>query len=189
MNRKPDRGPPPADAETGEMMGLHATGFPQLDDIPAATHWPKLPPNVIAERWEELRSWVIELQERFAHLDHHVIPPCWWRHNEHVEALAALRDHERVSYAPMAPATASVEWMRALRDIEALLRTWTAEYACGSSHRESPATLHRPDHTGWDEHIADDCKRRQQRQTARPPHDNGGIPDSESRVTGSDGDS
>jgi hypothetical protein len=143
-----------------EMIGLRATGIPDLDDIPSATHWPSIPTQKAEVEWQELRTWVEQLQRRFAHLDHHTIPPCWWQHNEHVEALAALRDHERVSYLPAAPATAPVEWMRALRDIEFLLHSWTAEYPCGASHQEPPARFRHGQFDGWDDHLASDVKRR-----------------------------
>lgn len=90
-------------------------------DIPTPTYWLALPATDAADEWGELRAWVENLCGRFAHLDHHVIPRCWWRHNEHVEALAALRDHERSSYSDNAPATAPLDWFRALHNIAALL--------------------------------------------------------------------
>lgn len=146
-----------------EAMGLPGpAGLPSLEDIPSATHWPYLAAGAAAREWEELRHWVDELQRRFPHLDHHVIPPCWWKHNEHVEALAALRDHERVSFLASAPATAPVEWMRALRDIAALLRSWTAESPCSSTHHDSPARLRQTRLDGWEQHLAADLERRQQ---------------------------
>ena len=55
--------------------------------------------------------------------------------------LAALRDHERSSFEGTAPATAPVEWFRALRDITSLFRAWTGELACGASRYSSPAAL------------------------------------------------
>lgn len=143
-----------------EAIGLRPPGLPALEDIPSATHWPSVPARTAANEWDQLRRWVEGLQQRFAHLDHHVIPPCWWRHNEHVEALSALRDHERVSYLASAPATAPVEWMRALRDIAALLRSWTAESPCGASHQESPMRLRRSRTDGWADHVAADVERR-----------------------------
>ena len=152
-------GPEPGD-QILEMLGLRATGIPDLDDIPSATHWPSLTTDKAELEWQELREWVEQLQQRFSHLDHHVIPPCWWQHNEHVEALAALRDHERVSYLPAAPATAPVEWMRALRDIETLLRSWAAEYPCGGAHQEPPARLCRGQFDGWKDFVARDVGRR-----------------------------
>lgn len=130
------------------------------DTFPSATYWPSIPADKLASEWQELRAWVEQLQNRFPHLDYHVIPRCWWRHNEHVETLAALRDHERISYLPVAPATAPVEWMRALRDISALLRTWTAEYACRASHQEPHGNLRSGDDEGWQDYVAGDVKRR-----------------------------
>lgn len=154
----------PDRVETGEhfleTLGLRATGIPDLDDIPSATHWPSLTAKQAKREWPELREWVERLQQRFPHLDHHVIPPCWWQHNEHVEALAALRDHERVSYLPTAPATAPVEWMRALRDIEFLLRSWTGESPCGAAHQQPLARLRTSQFDGWQDHITADAQRR-----------------------------
>ena len=151
---------PPDDEAVLEMMGLGSAALPSFDDIPSATHWPSIPAARASREWQELRVWVDQLQRRFSYLDYHVIPPCWWRHNEHVEALVALRDHERVSYLPSAPASAPVEWMRALRDIAALLRSWTAEYGCGSSHQE-PSGQPRPNgSTGWDDYVAGDVRDR-----------------------------
>jgi hypothetical protein len=158
----------PLGHRASEIIGLTGTGIPALDDIPSATHWPSLPVGKAAYEWRSLRTWVDRLQARFAHLDHHVIPSCWWRHNEHVEALAALRDHERVSYLPTSPATAPVEWMRALRDIASLLRSWTAEYPCGASHQEPPSRLRQPLTDGWNEHVADDVASRGREKSAEP---------------------
>ena len=152
-----------------EAMGLPVAGLPSLDEIPSATHWPSLSSDDATTEWEELRDWVEQLQRRFAHLDHHVIPPCWWRHNEHVEALAALRDHERVSFLTSAPATAPVDWMRALRDVTALLRSWTAENPCGATHQDTPARRRHDSYDGWDEHIETDIERRDQKRTTTEP--------------------
>jgi len=134
--------------------------LPELVEIPPATHWPSLSAADVGREWEELLAWVKALQARFAHLDHHVITPCWWRHNEVVEALVALRDHERVSFSDAAPATAPVEWFRALRDIGALLRSWTTELACGAAHQEPPIPLRPTDPEEWLSHVAADVERR-----------------------------
>ncbi len=136
--RAPTRGADYRAEECADIIGVPLDDdFP---DIPTPTHWPHSRQPTPSE-WEELRAWVEELCGRFAHLDHHVIPRCWWRHNEHVEALAALRDHERSSFSDTAPATAPLDWFRALRDIAALLRAWTAEPGCGATHQPPPAAL------------------------------------------------
>jgi hypothetical protein len=187
---------PEAGDQILEMLGLRATGVPDLDDIPSATHWPSLTKDKAELEWRELRDWVEHLQQRFSHLDHHAIPPCWWQHNEQVEALAALRDHERVSYLPAAPATAPVEWMRALRDIETLLRSWAAEYPCGAAHKEPPARQplpapagapapRRPDHVveGTLDALAIACaavKTRSSSTSARLPNRDANCPPSSS---------
>ncbi|MGH9062570.1 MAG: hypothetical protein ACRDZQ_04610 [Acidimicrobiales bacterium] len=147
--------------ELQALRGVYGAA-PNLGDIPAATHWPSVPAVDAGAEWEDLRSWVEALQGRFEHLDHHVIPPCWWRHNGHVEALCALRDHERVSFSETAPATAALDWLRALRDVTALLRAWAGELPCGSTHQEAPARLPPLDPKGWEAHVASDVSRRQQ---------------------------
>lgn len=119
-----------------ELFGAPPDELP----TPTATHWPSLSAEEAETELQDLRAWVRQLQGRFPHLDHHTIPACWAEHNEHIEALAALRDHERVSYHPHAPATAPVDWLRALRDITALLRTFTAEHACTPGHHQPVST-------------------------------------------------
>jgi hypothetical protein len=130
------------------------------DDIPSATHWPSVPPHAARQQWESLRGWVDRLRQRFECLDHHVIPDCWWLHNQHVEALAALRDHESVSYALLAPATSPMDWIRAVRDTAALLRSWTSDMACGSSHQPRIANQSRFDQDAWEDHLHRDIARR-----------------------------
>jgi hypothetical protein len=144
------------DPATFDPTVADSGGFDTGDpgDVAAPTHWPWLPSADAAAEWGELRVWVGALQGRFAHLDHHVVPRCWWRHNDHVEALSALRDHERSSFAPTAPATAPLDWFRALRDIAALLRTWTA------SHTDPPTPLRAVDDDDWDRFVTADVARR-----------------------------
>ena len=142
------------------MQMAYASAGVKPEDIPAATHWPSLDRKKAAQEWEQPRGWVEELRRRFEFLDHHVIPYCWWRHNGHVEALAALRDHERVSFTELAPATAPLDWLRALRDTAAVLRSWTADLACGSVHQEP--TPHSPpfDQDEWHGHVDADLAAR-----------------------------
>jgi hypothetical protein len=99
--------------------------------------------NAIAG-WTSWRSGSTRLISRFA-LDTRVIPPCWPRHNALVEALSALRDHERASYHQTAPPTAAVDWLRALRDVEALLRSIAAQTQCTTqTHRSEIRRVPRP---------------------------------------------
>ena len=88
------------------LAALYGPAGGDLAELAGPTHWPDLAAEEAADTWAELAAWVSHLQDRFAHLDHHVIPRCWYRHNEHVEALTALRDHEQISFGPSAPATA-----------------------------------------------------------------------------------
>lgn len=137
-----------------------ADGPDDLDEVTGPTFWPDLSPEEARREWEALRAWVEQLMERFGHLDHHVIPRCWFRHNGHVEALAALRDQERVNYADTAPGTAGVEWHRAFRDIEARLRDWTGQLVCGATHEPRTRPVHPLDPGEWEQFVNDDAARR-----------------------------
>ena len=148
-------------------------GSDDFADVPAPTQWPALPAADAAVQWDELRNWVEALQARFAHLDHHVIPRCWWRHNEHVEALAALRDHERSSFSETAPATAPVDWLRALRDVASLLKAWTAEVGCGAAHQDPPVPLRSVDREEWNRHVEADVLRRHEHEIEAAATSNG----------------
>jgi hypothetical protein len=97
-------------------------------------------------------------------LDHHVIPRCWWRHNGHVEALAALRDHERSSFADTAPATTPVDWFRALRDITALLKAWTADAGCGACHQAPSGPMRSIEPDDWAAFVTADVAARQENE-------------------------
>jgi hypothetical protein len=141
-----------------------------IEDVPGATHWPDIPAADVPDRWDELRGWVEQLQARFVHLDHHVIPRCWWRHNEHVEALSALRDHELVSFAESAPATAPVDWFRALRDVSALLRSWTGELSCGADHKDPPPPPSSPTGAEWVAFVKADLAKRVARVEGQRGH-------------------
>jgi hypothetical protein len=86
----------------------------------------------------DLRVWVDRLMDRFT-LDTRVVPPCWEQHNGIVEALSALRDHERGSYAADADPRAAVDWLRALREVRILLAELAALTQCSAhQHRDPP---------------------------------------------------
>lgn len=160
------RGDPAADLARliAEGPGIGEPGG--LDDIPAPTYWPAIRSSVAEGEWEALRSWVEELQARFECLcDHHVIPRCWYRHNGHVEALVALRDYERAAFAPSAPATAAVDFLRALEDVERVLRAWTVELRCGAEHVGESEPLE-PSEEDWRAFVAEDIRFRQQYEQA-----------------------
>jgi len=139
---------------------FEADAPPGLDDIAAPMYWPDLSLGQADQEWDALRSWVEQLVVRFAQLDHHVIPRCWFRHNGHVEALVALRDQERVNYSDTAPGSAAVEWHRALRDIEARLREWTSQLTCGATHEVRAHQVRSLDSDEWDQFVNEDVNRR-----------------------------
>lgn len=120
---------------------LYGPGFGELA---SPVHWPSLTDEERESRTDELQDWVAQLVVRFA-LDMRVIPLCWLRHNGMVETLSALRDHERASYADSAPATAAVDWLRALRDVESLLRDLAGKTQCSAqAHRPELPRAARP---------------------------------------------
>jgi hypothetical protein len=146
-------------------------GPPDMEVFAGPLHWPDIPAVDLAAEFGGLCTWVKKLIERFPHLDHTIIPSCWWRHNGHVEALQALRDHERVSYADSSPGTAGVEWHRALTLVEARLREWTAWCGCANGHREPIAQLPRIEASEWEAHVRDQVEHRgrQEIEAALPP--------------------
>lgn len=103
-------------------------------------YWPSLTAAEAAAEWPALYDWVALLQHRFRGMVR--LPPCWYRHNDLVEALSALRDHERISYSDDAAPTAAVAWHTAFRDIESRLRGWIAELRCGGDPNYHDRTVH-----------------------------------------------
>ena len=167
MNRLEGNGENPQPSNPLEELMSGAFEDRDLDEIPGATYWPEVLGVEAAAQWEELRVWVEQLQERFSHLDHHVVPRCWWRHNEHVEALSAFRDHERSSFAATAPATAPVDWFRALRDVTAMLRSWSGDLSCGAVHQNPPSRSSPPPAPEWQCFVRADVERRREQETDR----------------------
>jgi hypothetical protein len=112
-----------------------ADAFGQLD---GPVHLPSLTAQERDRAMSQLRGWVALLVRRFA-IEPRVIPPCWEQHNGMVEALFALKDHERVCYAEAASPTAAVEWFLAYREIEARLISLAAFTHCTrQEHRSAP---------------------------------------------------
>ena len=123
------------------MKGQDKFGF-DVDPLEKAfgqlagpVHWPSLTATERLQAFADLREWVEQFVDRFA-IEIRVIPPCWDRHNGVVEALSALRDHERACYAETASPTAAVDWFRALRDIEVRLIELASKTQCSAhEHR------------------------------------------------------
>lgn len=138
-----------------------------FDETAGPTYWPDLSPSEAEREWDLLRTWVDDLVSRFPHLDHHVLPRCWFRHNGHVEALAALRDQERTNYSDVAAGTAGVEWHRAFRDIEARLREWTGQLACGATHETGTHRIPPLDSVEWYQFVKEDVSSRDAEAVAR----------------------
>lgn len=132
-------------------------------DVQAAAlpplHWPTVSATVALREWPELIAWVEELRVRYeVFADHKLIPVCWFRHQSLVGALQALKDHERVAYSSEAPGTAGVDWHRALRDIEALLKHWDdGPLVCSKQHEVQADPYEESD---WEEFVANDIAKR-----------------------------
>ena len=128
-------------------------------------HWPSVLPEDAETAWDDLRDWVEQLVDRYA-LDARTVPPCWFLHNGHVEALAALRDAERACYGPTAPATGGMDWFRALWEIEHRLVEWSARTQCSAQeHRPDPRPGWRIDDPEWESFVAADLAAREQQAT------------------------
>lgn len=163
------RGEVPEPSETAGLLAqLFAPGAEDFGALAAAAepplHWPSMPAEDVDAAWPELYGWVAALQQRFPEMVR--LPACWYRHNGLVEALEALRDHERSSYAATAPPTAAVAWHIAFRDIEARLRTWIADLRCGGDlrcHQEDTERGSHPRHDPPEEFMewiaGDRCNR------------------------------
>ncbi|HTT92987.1 MAG TPA: hypothetical protein VMF65_25760 [Acidimicrobiales bacterium] len=150
------------------LAELYGTdGPPDLEVLASPVRWPDLPAVDAAYEWRQLRAYVEELVVRFAHLDHTVIPSCWWRHSGHVEALQALRDHERVAYSDNSPGTAATDWHRAFTLIEGRLREWTGHSGCAAGHKEPLTRLRPVDDEDWEQMLLADAERRRQREIAK----------------------
>lgn len=91
----------------------------------------------------DLSEWVEALVARHS-IDIRTIPPCWAEHPAIVEALSALRDHERGSFAVNAPPAAAVDWLRALHDVLILVRDHAALTGCTASEHRPPPTRPAP---------------------------------------------
>lgn len=117
---------------------------------PSPIYWPTLTAAEAGEEWDALRGWVELLQARFPSSMR--LPECWWRHNDLVEMLVGLRDHERASFHTKSPATAPVDWHRMLREVETRIETWVKRFTC--------AVRGHSDELEWSQFVEADVTRR-----------------------------
>lgn len=135
------------------------TGF---DEPEGPTHWPSLLPDETRPAWADLRDWVESLVDRFA-LETRVVPPCWYQHNTLVEAMSALRDHERICFAPNASPSAALDWFRGLREIEHRMSEACARTQCSvNEHRDDPPRSWTTDQGQWQRFVDADVAEREQ---------------------------
>src|SRR5580765_320685 len=140
----PDPAPDPAEGDKPPWFHpLEGTGGTR----PAGggpMHVPSLTAAERAAAMDDLTLWVDRLIDRFA-IDARTLPPCWARHNGMVEALAALRDHERASYAEDADPRSAAEWLRAYREAGQLIHEQAALTQCTlHEHRVPPPRTRLP---------------------------------------------
>jgi len=131
-----------------------------VDATAPPTAWPRLPAEDAIEEWPALRLWVEQLQCRFPHTLR--LPNCWWQHNDLVEILVALRDHERGAYASSALPGAAMDWHRAFRDAEVRMEFWIKRFGCAVPGREHPAGT---DEAAWRSFVAADVAARRSNST------------------------
>jgi hypothetical protein len=134
-----------------------------LGDLQGPTHWASLLPDEARQSWAELRAWVEDLVDRFA-LETRVVPPCWYRHNTLVESLSALRDHERICFAPNASPSGAIDWFRAVGEVEQRMIQACARTQCSiNQHRPDPARPWSTDPACWQAFVEADAADREQR--------------------------
>jgi hypothetical protein len=109
------------------------------------------------------------LRTRFG-LDHRIIPPCWYQHPALIDLLTALRDHHRLAYDPVQPASGATDWHRTFRDLEPRLRDWASRTSCTpDTHRLDQPIPAPDDSVHWEQHQHADIRRRQQDEGERTP--------------------
>jgi hypothetical protein len=123
-----------------DELGLDVNPFEEaFGQLAGPVHWPSLTETELLQAFADLRDWVEQLVDRFA-IEVRVIPPRWYRHNGMVEALSALRDHERMSFSEHGSPTDAVDWFRAFREIEMRLTDVAARSQCSvQEHRADSA--------------------------------------------------
>ena len=135
----------------------------ELGDLQGPTHWPSLLPDDARQAWADLRDWVEHLVDRFG-LETRAVPPCWYQHNTVVEALSALRDQERICFAPSASAAGAVDWFLSLREIENRMSQACARTQCSiNEHRLEPPRVWTTDQGPWQTFLDTDIADREQR--------------------------
>lgn len=104
--------------EDGNLIG----GFEQL--IEAARHegwqdpinWATIDPEARLLAIEELSVFVADQVLAFPHLDHRLIPPCWYKHDAYVRVLGAAKGaydgYHSDKGGPTGPMNFYTEWVR-----------------------------------------------------------------------------
>jgi len=159
--RPPESSRPPDFAALAARLASRPSGEDGfLPSMPTVLHWPEIPAEDAPEEWQELREWVDELLERFEFISHHVVPDCWYRHNELVELLSALRGHEEFAFLPNNPPNAGTDFFRTMRDVLMIAAEWVGQLGCGTGHVSGTARLHTITEDDWQATVAADVAKR-----------------------------
>lgn len=165
MTDAPD-GQDPMDDLTQLADMLSSEGMADFDEMTSPFFWPGLSAEEVEAEWDALRVWVERFRMRFPHSTR--IPDCWYLHGDLVEALSALRDHERGSFSTTAPPSGAVEWHRAFRDLEARYENWIKRFECmsvaGRGHGPTGPDPDKP--AEWAQFVKTDVDDRNARQLA-----------------------
>ena len=107
---------------------------PDSEEIAAiAVNWRTLPHEDASKKWEELRSWVEWISERYA-INESVIPDCWWKHGSLVEELSALQTAWNVSYDTTDAGYGPIGFVERWHNAQARLRQISGG-SCTQGHR------------------------------------------------------
>ena len=149
----------PTSAALAAQVDEHVSAI--LGRSHASVNWATLPAGDAAERWADLRAWVVWFCLEFG-FDHRVVPPCWYRHRALVSLLVALRDHWTSAYDGSS-ALGPSDWHRTLIPMEGRLREWASRTGCNiREHRPDPVASVGDDKAEWEAHVQEDVARRRQ---------------------------
>lgn len=124
-------------------LGLPDAVEPPDDEPQRPINWFLLTANEAYAQWHALDHWVKRLLRDSYGLPPTVVPPFWYRHDELVWELSALRQHWLNSYDPEGSPSGPSGWHRDFADSRNRLREWVS--TCGTRlDRDRPTR-----HTTW----------------------------------------
>lgn len=123
------------------------------DEATAPDRWSDLPLDEARARWQQLRSWVGWLRERYA-LDPKALPWCWYLHGAMVEELTALWTAHLAAYEADADRGSPASWHDTLARTLPRLREWSGRTGCKPrEHHDDIAPDPGEPEGRWEEHL------------------------------------